>query len=100
MTVTPLVPQALPIRDAELDAPIGAVSPKPDDFASALMQALDETGTALGRADAAERTFISGRGGVQEMVVARAQADVILAIAGAAAARTVQALNTILGMQV
>jgi hypothetical protein len=34
------------------------------------------------------------------MVVERAQADVVLAIAGAAAARSVQALTTILGMQV
>jgi hypothetical protein len=34
------------------------------------------------------------------MVLERAQADVVLSIAGAAASRTAQALTTILGMQV
>ncbi len=100
MTVTPLVPEVLPNRDTELDAPLDSATTRPADFGSALMRALDESGAALGRANAAERKFVSGRGGLQEMVVERAQADVILAIAGAAAARTVQALNTILGMRV
>ena len=100
MTITPLVPAVPQNRDAEADTPLGVKAAKPDDFAAALMRALDEAGTALGRADDAERRFISGRGGLQEMVIERAQADVILGIAGAAAARTVQALTTILGMQV
>ena len=40
------------------------------------------------------------RGGLQEMVLERAQADIALSIASAAASRTAQALTTVLGMQV
>jgi flagellar hook-basal body complex protein FliE len=95
VTVTPFVP----------DVPLGAPNAAPpdsttSDFASALARALDGAGTALGGAERAEQAFIAGRGGLQEMVVERAQADVLLAIAGAAASRTLQTLNTILGMQV
>jgi len=93
MTVTPFVP----------DAPLGRM-PEPDapseSFGAAFERALDGAGAALARAERAEQAFIGGRGGLQEMVVERAQADVLLAVAGAAASRTVQALNTILGMQI
>jgi flagellar hook-basal body complex protein FliE len=98
VTVTPFVP------DVPLGTP-GATTPAPSDsttseFASALARALDGAGTALEGAERAEQAFIAGRGGLQEMVVERAQADVLLAIAGAAASRTLQTLNTILGMQI
>ena len=38
--------------------------------------------------------------GLQEMVLERAQADVVLSVASAAASRAAQALTTLLGMQV
>jgi flagellar hook-basal body complex protein FliE len=100
MTVTPLA--AVPQVDGSVDpdVPLNSNLPGGRDFGSALLRAFDDAGASLVRADAAERSFISGNGGLQEMVVERAQADVVLAIAGAAAARSVQALTTILGMQV
>jgi flagellar hook-basal body complex protein FliE len=61
---------------------------------------LDAAGARLDAADGAEAAFTAGRGGLQEMVVARAQADVALQIAAAAAQHAVQSLNTLLGMQV
>ena len=75
---------------------------RPDEagFASALTGALDGARAAFDAASAAERRFAAGAGGLQEMVLARAQADVTLALAAAAASRTTQALGTILGMQV
>jgi flagellar hook-basal body complex protein FliE len=71
-----------------------------DSFAAALGRALDAAAGLIDRAGSAERAFASGRGGLQEMVVSRAQADVTLALAAAAASRTTQALSTILGMQI
>ena len=93
MTVTPFVPDAPLGRMLEPGAPS-------ESFGAAFERALDGAGAALARAERAEQVFIGGRGGLQEMVVERAQADVLLAVAGAAASRAVQALNTILGMQV
>jgi flagellar hook-basal body complex protein FliE len=92
----------------EPDAPLAPRLARPDSadapaagaFAAALGRALDDAGGKLDAAAAAERAFAAGRGGLQEMVVARAQADVTLALAAATASRTTQALSTILGMQV
>jgi flagellar hook-basal body complex protein FliE len=99
VTVTPLVPNPAP--DDTLDIPLApAPAMRDETFGSALLQALDGAGAALARADRAEQSFVHGSGGLQEMVVERAQADVALAIAGATASRTAQALSTILGMQV
>ena len=95
----PLVPAAPLARAAEPDAPLAPNGGVPS-FAGALQRAFDEAGGALERADQAERSFASGRGGLQEMVLERAQADVALSLATAAASRTVQALTTIVGMQV
>ena len=69
-------------------------------FADALAGALDAASGALQRADAAEKVFARGRGGVAEMVVERAQADVLLSIAASAASRATQSLSTLLNMQV
>jgi flagellar hook-basal body complex protein FliE len=69
-------------------------------FASALENAFDAAGGALARADRSERAFARGAGGLQEMVLDRAQADIALQIATTAASKTSQALSTILGMQV
>lgn len=62
--------------------------------------ALDAAGSALDRADRAEHAFAEQRGGLVEMMVERAGADVMLQLAAAAAQRTTQAVSTLLGMQV
>ncbi|MBC5811051.1 MAG: flagellar hook-basal body complex protein FliE [Candidatus Eremiobacteraeota bacterium] len=96
MTVTPLLPgAAASVPDA---AP--ALESRGGDFGGAFARALDAAGESLRRADAAERAFASGRGGLQEMVVERAQADIALSIAASAVSRAAQALSTVLGMQV
>lgn len=110
MTVTPLenLPRVAPPQSPDLDVPLTAAGTPPPSatqtgerpFGAQLLEALDAASNVLGRADAAERAFAQGRGGLQEMVLERAQADVVLSIAGAAASRTAQALTTILGMQV
>lgn len=90
MDVAPLVPDAVP------DAPVVTALPSPTAFGDLL----DAAGAVLDRADAAERAFIAGRGGLQEMVVERARADVALQIAAAGAQRVTQGLQTLLGMQI
>lgn|GEM_PF-584184 len=86
-----------PLADAPNggDAPAGGAS-----FAAALQDAFSAAGSALQRADAAERAFARGHGGLQEMVLERAQADVLVSLASATASRAAQALTTVLGMQV
>jgi|HubBroStandDraft_2_1064218.scaffolds.fasta_scaffold1134792_1 flagellar hook-basal body complex protein FliE len=69
-------------------------------FGSALGEALSSASSALDRAQQAESAFASGRGGIQEMVVERAQADILLSLAATTASRTTQSLATILNMQV
>ncbi len=93
MTITPLTETDAPLR------PRGGAT-EAGGFARALGQAFDAASHALSRADAAERAFANGRGGLQEMALERAQADVALSIASAAASRVAQSLQTILGMQV
>jgi len=74
-------------------------APAKDD-ASAFAGMIDAAGARLDTADRAEAAFANGSGGLQEMVVARAQADIALQIAAAAAQHAVQSINTLLGMQV
>jgi flagellar hook-basal body complex protein FliE len=107
MTVEPLVPAAPLAPAPEPDAPLAPVPDAPlapggdaSSFAGALERALDDAGGALERAERAERSFTQGRGGLQEMVLERAQADVALSLATAAASRGVQALTAIMSMQV
>ena len=87
MTVEPLVP------DAPADAPARTNG-------SVFAAALDAAGAVFAGADRAEAAFVAGAGGLQEMVVARAHADVVVAFATASASRAVQALNQILSMPV
>ena len=68
--------------------------------ASAFARALDGAGSALDRAENAEDAFAAGNGDLQTAVYERARADVVLAVATAAAQRTAQALQSILNMQV
>jgi flagellar hook-basal body complex protein FliE len=103
MTVEPLGPGGMlapvPGPDAPL-APGEAPSGDAPSFAGALQRAVGDAGGALERAERAEQRFASRRGGLQEMVLERARADVALSLATAAASRTTQALTTLMGMQV
>ncbi len=89
MNVTPLVPDA-----AEPAAP-----PTPGDGA-AFGRLLDAAGSILGSAAAAEHAFVNHRGGLAEMVVERARADIALQVAAATAQRVTQGVQTLLGMQI
>jgi flagellar hook-basal body complex protein FliE len=91
MRIEPIVPD----RAARPSAGAG-----PNGAASGFGQLVDAAGRALATADGAEAAFAHGRGGLQEMVVARAQADIALAVAAGGAQRAAQALNTLLGMQI
>ncbi|GAC1302865.1 MAG: hypothetical protein NVSMB19_12480 [Vulcanimicrobiaceae bacterium] len=100
MTVSPLpTTRGFDVPDTA-SAPVEPPAQAAGGFAGALGAAFADTGAALGRADGAERAFAAGHGGLQEMVLERAQADVALSIASAAASRAAQALTTILGMQI
>ncbi len=105
MTVRPF-PAAgeldLPQTSAPLGAPSAGASPASGAaaFAGAVGDAFGQASAALTRADAAESAFATGRGGMQEMVIERAQADIALSVASAAASRAAQSLTTILGMQI
>ncbi len=60
---------------------------------------VDAAGSLLDGADAAEARFTAHKGGLQEMVVERARADIALQVAATAAQRAAQSLQTLLGMQ-
>lgn len=99
MTVQPLAPASeldLPNASDARAIPAGGAA----HFSDVLHDAFAQASNALTRADAAESAFAAGRGGMQEMVLERAQADIALSIASAAASRAAQALTTILGMQI
>ena len=94
-------PKLFPALPDDAFAPQGAPPQSAvQSFASALADAFDDANDALERASASERGFAAGKAGLQEMVLDRAQADVALSLASAAATRAAQALTTILGMQV
>jgi hypothetical protein len=78
-------------------APVGP--PAPAEGENSFAKLVDAAGSILASAQRAEDAFAAHRGGLQEMVVERARADVALQIAAAAAQRTAQALSTVLGMQ-
>jgi flagellar hook-basal body complex protein FliE len=91
MRIEPIVPDRSPSPFA---------TGLPNRAASGFAQLVDAAGQALATADGAESAFTQGRGGLQEMVVARAHADIALAVAASGAQRAAQALNTLLGMQI
>jgi flagellar hook-basal body complex protein FliE len=86
MRVEPLIPDVAP-------APASA---RPNAFAALV----DAAAATLDAADGSEAAFAAHRGGLQEMVVERARADIALQIAAASAQRVTQGLQTLLGMQV
>jgi flagellar hook-basal body complex protein FliE len=61
---------------------------------------VDAASSALTAADAAETAFATHRGGLQEMVVERARADIALQVAAAGTQHAAQALQSLLGMQI
>jgi hypothetical protein len=102
-----LVPDAAPAQGLVPDAAPGGVAapnavmaPVGDHDEGAFARLVDAAGSLLSGAERAEGAFVQRRGGLQEMVVARARADVALAIATSAAQRATQAISTVLGMQV
>jgi hypothetical protein len=83
--------------------PIEADTPaSPSNLASgrAFLRVLSGASEAFARADASERAFIGGHGGLLPMIIDRAQADIVLSIASAAASRAAQAVTTVFNMQV
>jgi hypothetical protein len=90
MRVELLVPDAPPPRGPQ-PAPAAA---------SAFAQLVDAAGTLLEGADRAEAAFAAHRGGLQEMVVERARADIAVQVAATATQRAAQSLATLLGMQI
>jgi hypothetical protein len=79
-------------------SPSGPRAARPD--ASAFAQLVDAAGAILTGADGAETAFAAHRGGLQEMVVERARADIALQVAATAAQRAAQSVSTLLGMQI
>lgn len=98
MRVENLVPDAAPPRgpSAAMGSAFGAGGTTNGNAFGALV---DAAGALLDRADAAETQFAAHEGGLQEMVVERARADIALQVAATAAQRTAQSLQTLLGMQ-
>ena len=96
MQVEPLVP--------DVAVPHGPLvragdAPLPQSGEGAFARLVDAAGAILGGADRAESAFVAHSGGLQEMVVERARADIALQVAASAAQRATQALTTLLGMQ-
>jgi flagellar hook-basal body complex protein FliE len=63
-------------------------------------QALDAIGKVLEGATKAEDAYAGGTGSLQDAMYARAQADVALSVATAAAQRAAQAVATLLNLQI
>ncbi len=87
------------------DGPVAPQGPQAahagaDADANAFARLLDAAGAILTGADRAETAFAAHRGGLQEMVVERARADVALQVAASAAQRAAQSVSTLLGMQI
>jgi len=103
MTVTPLPSVGSPTTAPfEPDVAIGSDSSGAgaDAFGSAVTSALNAASGAFERAETAEQAFLHGHGGLQELVLERAQADVMLAVATTAASRAAQSLSAIFNLQV
>ncbi len=83
------------------DGPTAPGGPRPSSAdGDAFARLVDAAGSILAGADRAEAAFAAHRGGLQEMVVERARADIALQVAATAAQRAAQSLSALLGMQV
>ncbi|BDE07588.1 hypothetical protein WPS_28640 [Vulcanimicrobium alpinum] len=92
MRVDVLLPDAAPVA-----APLASPAQRSGSPFAALV---DAAGAILDGADRAEQAFAAHRGGLQEMIVERARADIALQIAATAAQRATQAVSSLLGMQI
>jgi flagellar hook-basal body complex protein FliE len=81
-------------------APFSSKDTAPDGDASAFARAVDAVGAIFSDAKRAEDAFAHGTGSLREATYERARADVVLAVAVAAAQRTAQAIQTVLSMQI
>ncbi len=97
MQIDAFVPDIAAETPATAPIPSEPAAPLPDGGFGALVDAAD---AVLAKADGAEAAFAAHRGGLQEMVVERARADIALQIAAAGAQRVTQGLQTLLGMQI
>jgi flagellar hook-basal body complex protein FliE len=88
VTVEPLLPDVGP-----------ATAPAPGD-AAGFARALDALGGLLDGANRAEDAYANGTGSLQAAMYGRAQADVALSVAIAAAQRAAQAVQSLMNMQV
>jgi hypothetical protein len=82
------------------DAPLPPGPAASGEQGNAFARLVDAAGAILDGADRAESAFAAHRGGLQEMVVERARADLALQVAATAAQRAAQSISTVLGMQV
>jgi hypothetical protein len=82
------------------DGPPAPQGPGSDARTNAFERLVDAAGAILDGADRAEAAFVARRGGLQEMVVERARADIALQIAASAAQRTAQSISTLLATQI
>lgn len=80
-------------------APTAAAS-SPASFGG-IMQSIGQTGAQLNKAQSAEAAFANHVPGVgiQDVIIERAKADVLLKVASAAASKASQAASTLLNMQ-
>jgi len=93
--MTPFVPDVADPRVTAERRPLPAQTP-----ADGFGKILNDVGSVLDSANSAEERFASGSGDLQDVIYERAQADVALAVATAAAQRTAQAVQAIFSMQV
>jgi hypothetical protein len=94
MRVEQLIPDIAP------ESPSVTALPADSANGNAFGDLVDAAAGVLGKADSAEAAFAAHRGGLQEMVVERARADIALQIAAGSAQRVTQGLQTLLGMQI
>jgi flagellar hook-basal body complex protein FliE len=95
MTVEPLVPDVAPVPRNPLEQ-----KQSWDDAGMGFGEILNGLGQTFERAANSEDAFARGSGNLVEAVYERAQADVALSVATAAAQRAAQGLQTVLSMQV
>jgi flagellar hook-basal body complex protein FliE len=76
-------------------APAGAAADQ-----TGFSAALDAIGKVLNDATSAEDAYANGTGTLQDAMYQRAQADVALSVATAAAQRAAQAVQTLLNLQI
>lgn len=97
MTAPPIIPDVpTPTAPTILRVPAAANESVPNEFANIV----NDLGSVLRGASQSEDNFAAGAGDLQTAIYERARADVVLAVATAAAQRTTAALQSILNMQV